>query len=56
MILNVKLFTKSMILNEKPPSCHTLNQLFYNTSAFESKILQRVRFKVNFLNTRQTLN
>ena len=55
MILNVKFFLESMILNEKIfakawfwnksfSSCQIWNQIFYNASDFELKILGRDNF------------
>ena len=45
-ILDGKFFVKSLILNEN----------FFAMSDFVVKFLQRVRFYINFLNTRQFLN
>ena len=53
MILNEKVFVKTIFSNKKVFVLSDLETFFYNASEFELKFLRRVRFGINFLNTRQ---
>ena len=56
MILKEKDFLKSMILKKNFLSCQIPNQNFFVVSVSKSTFLQRVRFGIENITTRQVLN
>ena len=56
MILNEKVFVKSVILKKKISSCQILNQNFFVVSDFKSAFLQRVRFQTIYLSPPHVLS